>query len=68
MDACLMNFEVEICLSVVGDIAMVVDGVKRGIVAWEEWAVTTKIDGRNQRRTALRGDNIVRSTESSAAS
>jgi LmbE family N-acetylglucosaminyl deacetylase len=46
--------EVETYLPVIGDIAMVVDGVRRCIVAWEEWTVTTKIDGRDYWRTTLR--------------
>ena len=46
--------EVDAYLSIIGDIAFVVDGVQRGIVAWEEWAVTTKIDGRDYWRTTAR--------------
>jgi LmbE family N-acetylglucosaminyl deacetylase len=45
--------EVDTYLPIIGDIAFLVDGVKRGIVAWEEWAVTTKIDGRDYWRTTL---------------
>jgi LmbE family N-acetylglucosaminyl deacetylase len=46
--------EVDAYLSIIGDIAFVVDGVQRGIVAWEEWAVTTKIDGRDHWHTTAR--------------
>jgi hypothetical protein len=46
--------EVETLRSVIGDIVFTVDDVQRGIVAWEEWAVTTKIDGRDHWRTAQR--------------
>jgi LmbE family N-acetylglucosaminyl deacetylase len=45
--------EVEVLLPIIGDIRFMVDGVQRGIVAWEEWAVTTKIDGRAYWRTVL---------------
>jgi LmbE family N-acetylglucosaminyl deacetylase len=48
------HFEVETLRSVIGDIVFMVDGVERGIVAREEWAVTTKIDGRDHWRTAQR--------------
>jgi LmbE family N-acetylglucosaminyl deacetylase len=46
--------EVEALVPIIGDIRFMVDGVQRGIVAWEEWAVTTKIDGRAHWQTALR--------------
>jgi LmbE family N-acetylglucosaminyl deacetylase len=46
--------EVEALVAIIGDIRFMVDGVQRGIVAWEEWAVTTKIDGRAHWQTALR--------------
>jgi hypothetical protein len=41
-------------VAIIGDIRFMVDGIQRGIVAWEEWAVTTKIDGRAHWQTALR--------------
>jgi LmbE family N-acetylglucosaminyl deacetylase len=37
-----------------GDITMEIDGVQRHMVGWEEWAVTTRIDGTAHWRTALR--------------
>jgi LmbE family N-acetylglucosaminyl deacetylase len=46
--------EVEALVPIIGDIQFMVDGVQRGIVAWEEWAVTTKIDGRAHWQTAQR--------------
>jgi LmbE family N-acetylglucosaminyl deacetylase len=46
--------EVDTLVPIIGDIAFVVDGVQRTIVAWEEWAVTTKIDGRDHWRTTAR--------------
>jgi len=46
--------EVEALVAIIGDIRFMVDGVQRGVVAWEEWAVTTKIDGRAHWQTALR--------------
>jgi LmbE family N-acetylglucosaminyl deacetylase len=46
--------EVETLLPIIGDIAFVVDGAQRGIVAWEEWAVTTKIGGHDYWRTTAR--------------
>jgi LmbE family N-acetylglucosaminyl deacetylase len=46
--------EVAALVPIIGDINFMVDGVQRGIVAWEEWAVTTKIDGRAHWQTALR--------------
>jgi LmbE family N-acetylglucosaminyl deacetylase len=46
--------EVEALVTIIGDIRFRVDGVQRGIVAWEEWAVTTKIDGRAHWQTAQR--------------
>lgn len=44
--------EVDVLVDVIGDITFDVDGVQRGIIAWEEWAVTTKIDGRDYWRVA----------------
>ena len=49
-----LRSEVEALVPVIGDIKFMVDGVQRGIVAWEEWAVTAKIDGRAHWQTALR--------------
>jgi LmbE family N-acetylglucosaminyl deacetylase len=37
--------------SVFGDVAMHIDGVERRGVAWPEWAITTRIDIREYRRT-----------------
>lgn len=37
--------EVAIYTSVIGEIVFPVDGVERKPVGWEEWAVTTRIDG-----------------------
>jgi LmbE family N-acetylglucosaminyl deacetylase len=34
-----------------GDIRMTIDGVERQGVAWHEWAITTRIDGRQQWQT-----------------
>src|SRR4029079_6318301 len=46
--------EVAALVPIIGDIRFMVDGVQRGIVAWEEWAVTTKIDGRAHGQRAWR--------------
>jgi LmbE family N-acetylglucosaminyl deacetylase len=46
--------EVDLLRSLIGEITFTVDGVERGIVAWEEWAVTAKIDGRDHWRTVQR--------------
>jgi LmbE family N-acetylglucosaminyl deacetylase len=46
--------EVAALVPIIGDIQFMVDGVQRGIVAWEEWAVTSKIDGRAHWQTAQR--------------
>jgi LmbE family N-acetylglucosaminyl deacetylase len=40
--------------SVFGELVMNIDGVKRRIVAWPDWSVTTKIDTWSYWRTALR--------------
>jgi len=40
--------------SVFGDLVMQIDGVKRGIVAWPDWSVTTRIDTWNYWRTVAR--------------
>jgi LmbE family N-acetylglucosaminyl deacetylase len=46
--------DAEAFLSVIGDIIFPVDGVNRGLVAWNEWAVTTRIDATDHWRTMLR--------------
>src|ERR1700674_4184418 len=40
--------------SVFGDLVMHIDGVKRGIVIWPDWSVTTRIDTWSQWRTISR--------------
>ncbi len=40
--------------SVFGDLVMQIDGVKRGIVSWPTWSVTTRIDTWNHWRTVAR--------------
>jgi LmbE family N-acetylglucosaminyl deacetylase len=40
--------------SVFGDLVMHIDGVKRGIVTWPDWSVTTRIDTWSQWRTISR--------------
>jgi hypothetical protein len=40
--------------SVFGDLVMQIDGVKRGIVSWPAWSVTTRIDTWNHWRTVAR--------------
>jgi LmbE family N-acetylglucosaminyl deacetylase len=42
---------------VFGDIRMNIDGVDRTISIWEDWAVTTTIDGSEHWRTALKAVN-----------
>ena len=37
----------------IGHFAMMVDGVERGHVGWEEWAITTRIDATAYWRTVL---------------
>ncbi len=47
-DASIAGYE-----AIIGDIAFPVDGVVRRAVGWEEWAVTTWVDGTAHWRTAL---------------
>lgn len=42
---------------VFGDIRMNIDGVDRTVFTWEDWAVTTRIDGSKYWRTALQAVN-----------
>lgn len=42
---------------VFGDIRMNIDGVDRTVSTWEDWAVTTTIDGSDHWRTALKAVN-----------
>jgi LmbE family N-acetylglucosaminyl deacetylase len=42
---------------VFGDIRMNIDGIDRTVFAWEDWAVTTIIDGSKYWRTALQAVN-----------
>lgn len=46
--------DVAVLLPTIGDIVMPVDGVPRHIVGWEDWAVTTRIDGSAYIPTTLR--------------
>src|SRR5262245_57726968 len=46
--------DTEAFLPVIGDIIFPVDGVDRGLMAWDEWAVTTRIDATEHWRTMLR--------------
>jgi LmbE family N-acetylglucosaminyl deacetylase len=41
-------------LGVIGDFVFPVDGVDRGLVAWDEWAITTRIDAMDHWQTMLR--------------
>lgn len=40
--------------SVFGDLVMRIDGVKRSMVTWPDWSITTRIDTRSHWRTILR--------------
>jgi LmbE family N-acetylglucosaminyl deacetylase len=44
-------------LAVVGDFVFPVDGVDRSLVAWDEWAITTRIDATDHWQTMLRAAN-----------
>lgn len=46
--------DLEAFVSLLGDIVMPVDGVERHLIGWEEWAITTRIDGAAYWRTVLR--------------
>jgi LmbE family N-acetylglucosaminyl deacetylase len=45
---------VETYSSLLGEIAMTVDGLQRHPVAWEDWSITTHVDATPHWRTALR--------------
>src|SRR5690606_21904771 len=47
--------------SVFGEISMVVNGVRRGLVVWPDWAVTTRIDGDAYTKTAIQAIHCHRS-------
>ncbi len=47
--------------SVFGDLVMHIDGVKRGIVSWPDWSVTTRIDTWHYWRTVARAISCHRS-------
>jgi LmbE family N-acetylglucosaminyl deacetylase len=44
----------DIVADYIGELAMEVDGVKRGHVAWEDWAITTQVDATAYWQTAWR--------------
>ena len=39
--------------AVFGEFKMPVDGVDRGLVSWEDWAITTRVDATDYWRTAF---------------
>ena len=47
--------------SVFGDLVMQIDGVKRGMVSWPDWSVTTRIDTWSYWRTVARAISCHRS-------
>lgn len=47
--------------AVFGNIEMEIDDVKRGLVAWDDWAVTTTVDAPDNWRAALRAVNCHKS-------
>jgi hypothetical protein len=44
----------EVYQSVFGDLVMNIDGMKRGMVTWPDWSVTTRIDTWSHWQTVLR--------------